>query len=63
MADPMFIHLTDTTFALIGHEIAATSDIRLAMNSSDIITKYPSLEERTKLYSMIGRGEASVDIL
>ena len=62
MADPMFIHLTDTTFALIGHEIATTSDIRLAMNSSDIITKYPSLEERTKLL-FYDRGEASVDIL
>lgn len=63
MADPMFGHLIDTTFALIGHEIAATSDIRLAMNSSEMIVKHPSLEERTKLYSMIGRGEAKIDIL
>ena len=63
MADPMFGHLIDTTFAPIGHEIAATSDIRLAMNSSEMIVKHPSLEERTKLYSMIGRGEAKIDIL
>lgn len=49
--------LFDSTYALIGHEIAATDDISKGMFTQKTINNMPSLEERTAFYAEIGRKE------
>ncbi len=49
-----FKNLIDTTWALIGHELAATGDLTRSMFSAETIRKYPSLNERIKAYKVIG---------
>lgn len=49
--------LFDSTYALIGHEIAATADISNGMFTQKTINIMPSLVERTALYADIGRKE------
>lgn len=49
-----FRNLLDSTWALIGHEKAATEDIRQAMFSKETVAKYPDLNERTAVYKKIG---------
>lgn len=53
--DEMFSHLEQATWALIGHEKAATEDLDDAMFSAKMIEKYPDIKERTKYFSSIGR--------
>ncbi|MBR5586347.1 MAG: PHP domain-containing protein [Clostridia bacterium] len=53
--DPMFSHLEEATWALIGHEKAATENLEDAMFSAKTIEKYPDIKERTKYFSNIGR--------
>ena len=48
--DPAFAHLIDATYALIGHEIAATENIEAAMFSEDTKKEHPDLEERIAFY-------------
>lgn len=55
--DPLFKNLIDSTWALIGHEIAATKDISDGMFSSKTITKYPNLKKRIEVYKKIGIDE------
>ncbi|MGI6777370.1 MAG: PHP domain-containing protein [Acetivibrionales bacterium] len=52
-----FHNLIDSTWALIGHEKAATEDIKKSMFSKETISKYPSLDERTRIYMNIGKGK------
>ena len=54
LADPSYAHLRKATYALIGHEKAATADITKAMFSGETKAKYPSLDERTNVYAEIG---------
>jgi len=49
--DPMFAHLTDSTWALINHEIMATKCEDLGMFSEKAIKLYPNINERIKKYS------------
>ncbi len=47
--------LYDSTYALIGHEIAATENIKNGMFTEETINKMPSLAERTAYFAEIGR--------
>ena len=47
--------LYDSTYALIGHEIAATEKIECGMFTEETIKKMPSLAERTAYFAEIGR--------
>ena len=49
-----FQNLFDATWALVGHELAATEHINSSMFSPQTIGKYPSLDQRIKVYSEIG---------
>jgi len=51
---PEFSHLKKATYALIGHELAATEDINCAMFSSDADKKFVTLEEKTEYYAAKG---------
>ncbi|MCX7747140.1 MAG: PHP domain-containing protein [Clostridia bacterium] len=56
LADREFEGLVDSTWALIGHEKAATRDFRKGMFSEDTIKEYPSLEDRIQIYKKIGQN-------
>ena len=43
-------HLTDTTWALVGHELSATKNIRDGMFAADVV----SLQQRIEKYKLIG---------
>ena len=49
--------LFDSTYALIGHEIAATESVENGMFTNKTINKMPTLEERTAHFAAIGRKE------
>ncbi|MBO4217810.1 MAG: PHP domain-containing protein [Clostridia bacterium] len=55
LADPAFDHLKDATYALIGHEKAATENLCDSMFSDFTKKKYPDVRERVKVYAKIGR--------
>lgn len=50
-----FHNLIDSTWALIGHEKAATKDPDRGMFSKETIKKYPDLEKRIAVYEKFGR--------
>jgi len=52
-----FNNLLDSTWALIGHEKAATEDINKGMFSKETIAKYPDLNERIRVYKEIGMSK------
>jgi len=52
---PQFKHLITSTWALIGHEKAATKNINDGMFSKETIAKMPKLEERVSFFEKIGR--------
>ncbi len=54
-----FRNLIESTWALIGHEISATEDINKGMFSEETKKKYPSLNERIKVFADIGRKSFS----
>ncbi len=56
-----FSNLVESTWALIGHEKAATKDISKAMFSHYATSKYPSLQKRAAIYSKVGRNQMSID--
>lgn len=56
LAKPEFANLSESTWALIGHEIAATKDLDDAFFSPSTIAKYPDLNERIKVYIQIAKG-------
>jgi predicted metal-dependent phosphoesterase TrpH len=51
-----FKNLIDSTWALIGHEKVATSDIRKALFSRETVNRYPDLYERIDIYRKFGLG-------
>jgi len=57
LTDPMFAHLITATYALIGHEKAASEDVEKAMFSPATQERHPRLEDRILLYAAIGRDE------
>lgn len=56
LALPEYRHLIQSTWALIGHEIASGSDINNGMFSSKTINDMPILAERTAYFERIGRN-------
>jgi len=54
MQDPKFDNLKESTWALIGHEIAATEDLSQGMFSRQTVQKHPDLNERIALFRKIG---------
>lgn len=53
---PEFAHLRTATWALIGHEMAATENLEDGMFSQKTRSKYPDLQERIDAYAAIGKG-------
>ena len=49
-----FQNLFDATWALVGHELAATEHLNASMFSPQTISKYPSLNQRINVYREIG---------
>ena len=56
--NPEFSNLYDATFALIGHEQAATANIDDAMFSDSAIAKLPDLDRRIEYYKGLVTDEA-----
>ena len=56
LADPRYAHLVESTWALIGHEKAATRDPGRGMFSPRTIAETPPLSERIKRFATIGRS-------
>lgn len=54
---PEFKRLITSTWALIGHEIAATKRMEDGMFSPDSVAKMPELERRVEEYAEIGRRD------
>lgn len=57
LKEEMFLKLTDSTYALIGHEKTATENIEEGMFSESIINKFPDINERVKLFAEIGKSK------
>lgn len=55
--NPRFNHLVDAAWALIGHEKAATRDLKLGMFSEETLRTYPGLSDRIEAFKMIGLNE------
>jgi len=53
---PQYKHLITSTWALIGHEKAATEDVSGGMFSKETVTKMPGIHERVRYFEKIGRG-------
>lgn len=51
LRSPQFRHLVDSTWALIGHELAATEDAAKGMFSENTKSAMPSLKERIEYFS------------
>lgn len=49
-----FSNLYDASWALVGHESAATENLSTGMFSDDTVEKYPDLTERVLIYKEIG---------
>ena len=58
MKSPSFNNLKESTWALIGHEKAATEDISNGMFSVPTLKKYPKLSDRIRVYKEIGLEKA-----
>lgn len=56
LKDPQYRHLIDSTWALIGHELAATANIDDGMFTAKTIAKFPDLPERAAYFEKLGRG-------
>lgn len=54
LADPNYSHLKVSTYALIGHETAASNDIEDSMFSDRTCERYPDLGERVRHYAQLG---------
>ncbi len=57
MRDEEFKNLIASTWALIGHERAATENPERSMFSKKALNKYPSLDDRIDIYKKIGRNK------
>jgi hypothetical protein len=59
MRDEKYNNLYDSTWALIGHELAATEDLSRALFAEDTLNRYPVLEERVEEYKKMGLSRYS----
>ena len=50
-----YTHLFSSTYALIGHELAATDSLKNGMFTPETIAKYPALKDRVAHFEEIGR--------
>jgi hypothetical protein len=50
-----FKNLFDATWALVGHEKAATEQLEKNLFSDSVIAQYPKLEDRINAYKVIGQ--------
>lgn len=55
LQDPFYKHLIESTWALIGHEKAATLDLENGLFSQKTCGQFPSLPQRIKHYAALGR--------
>ena len=55
LRDPYYQHLIESTWALIGHEKAATTDLSDGMFSQTTREKFPSLPQRIGHYAALGK--------
>lgn len=55
LRDEKFKNLIDSTWALIGHERAATEDPNKGLFSREVVAKYPDLNERIAVFKEIGK--------
>jgi hypothetical protein len=53
-----FRHLIDSTWALIGHETAATENPDRGMFAREAVEKYPAMQQRIEAFARIGRRSA-----
>ena len=58
LADPAYGHLRVATYALIGHEKAASCNVTKSMFSDETKAAHPTLDERVEIYSKLGGYEA-----
>lgn len=56
MENKEFDNLIDSTWALIGHEKAATENNENGMFTAGTMAKYPALQDRINVFKAIGRG-------
>jgi hypothetical protein len=56
---PQFRHLIDSTWALIGHEAAATEDPARGMFAREAVETYPDMHQRIEVFAEIGRRSAA----
>ena len=54
---PEFSNLIDATWALIGHEKAATKDLKKAFFYEETVEEIPVLNERIEAYKIIGKSK------
>jgi len=54
LREPMFAHLTDATWALVGHEYTATNDIDDGIYSAKTKKAFPNLKVRIAHFKEIG---------
>ena len=57
LREPEFKHLIDSTWALIGHEKAATEDLKGGMFAEKAKTDYPDIATRVAYYKSLGMGK------
>lgn len=55
--DPMFDHLKDLTYVLIGHELAVKRDSQNALYSPTMKKKYPNILDRINFYKEMAKKE------
>ena len=55
LADPAYAHLYDSTYALIGHELAATADPDKSMFGAWAKQAYPNMRDRIAYYAAYAR--------
>ena len=57
LRDEAHKNLVESTWALIGHEKAATDNLECGMFTSRTVVRYPDLDERIRVYGEIGKGK------
>jgi len=57
LKDKRFSHLIDTTWALVGHEKAATKDLKHGMFADDAMLNTEQMKARIQTYKRMGLGE------
>jgi len=56
LSDPAYVHLKTSTYALIGHEFAATDNIDNGMFTEKTVSEIPALDKRIEKYAAIAKN-------